>query len=292
MRGCFLQNLQLRVELSARGAEMTRLRTVSGIDLLWNGDPEFWPRHAPHLFPSVGRLAGDRFVHGGRAYPMPKHGFARDCDFRLARVSREFATFVLRDNEQTRAQYPFSFELRISYGLDGNTLHIIYEVLNHGTEPMPMALGAHPAFRWPLVPGIPKTSHVVKFQMPETAPIRRLTPEGFLRPEPLPTPVRERSLELSEDLFEQDAIIFDRLNSHRLRFEAPGTPIVQLDWKGFQHLGIWSKPDARFLCIEPWQGMASEAGYEGAFADRPGVVVVEPRSRRTFSMAITLYTDF
>jgi galactose mutarotase-like enzyme len=291
MPGCTIQNLQLRAEISPEGAELTAFRMVGGPDLLWGGDPAVWPRQAPHLFPVVGRLRGDRLRQGGREYPMPKHGFARDSRFRRIRLTRENATFVLRDSEATRAIYPFPFELRVTYALDALTLQVTYEVLNPGPEPLPMSLGAHPAFRWPLLPDLPREGHVIKFELPEREPIRRLDPVGLLRPEPQPTPVVERLLELKDDLFREDVLVFDRLRSRRLRFESPGGLGLQVEWRGFQHLGIWTRPGAPFLCIEPWQGMASEASFDGEFSTKPGVVLIPPASQRAFAYAVTVLTE-
>lgn len=286
MDSCFLQNLQLRVELMARGAEMVRFRTVSGQDLLWGGDPQVWPRHAPTLFPVVGRLKQDRLIHQGVAHPMPKHGFARDMDFTLLRLTRETCTFMLRDSEATRASYPFPFELRISYGLDDMSLRIDWELRNPGPEPLPASLGAHPAFRWPLGQASSREGHILRFEAPEEAPLRRLTSDGYLRTGLSDSPVRDGVLLLEDGLFQEDALVFDRLRSRRVRFEGPAVPALDLQWEGFPHLGVWSKPGAEFLCIEPWHGLASPSDFEGEFRSKPGVFLVPPKGERRFSLTV------
>ncbi|HEX9080678.1 MAG TPA: aldose 1-epimerase family protein, partial [Holophagaceae bacterium] len=160
---------------------------------------------------------------------------------------------------------------------------------NSGDSALPASLGGHPAFRWPLVPGLPKSAHRIVFAEPEPEPIRRLTPEGLLAPDPRPTPVQDRVLALHEGLFEADALIFDRLRSRSLRFEAEGGPGLIFSWEGFPHFGIWTKPDRgpAFLCLEPWQGFASPADWDGEFVDKPGIVVLAPGEARTWSYTVT-----
>jgi len=218
-----IQNLFLRADIKAQGAELCSLRTLGGLDLLWDGNPSVWPRHSPHLFPVIGRLKDDTLHHQGRAYPMSAHGFARGMAFRMVRLTREDCTLVLKDDERTRAMYPFPFELRINLAVEGPALRVVYELINPGKEPLPADLGAHPAFRWPLVPGVPKEDHRIKFEVPEAAPIRRQV-AGLLDPDPRPTPVEDRTLRLRDELFQDDVLIFGQLRSRRARYDARGPP--------------------------------------------------------------------
>lgn len=290
MDSCVIQNLFLRASVKAQGAELCRLQTVSGLDLLWDGNPAVWPRHAPHLFPVVGRLKGDVLKHKGVDYRMSPHGFARGLPFRMVRLTREDCILVLKDDETTRAMYPFPFELRINLAVDGPTFRVVYELINPGSEPLPASLGAHPAFRWPLVPGVPKEDHRIKFEVSEEAPIRRQV-DGLLDPHPYPCPVQDRALKLRDDLFRQDVIIFDQLRSKKIRYDAPGAPVLEFTWDGFEHLGIWTKPGADFVCIEPWRGLPSPTDFEGEFSVKPGVLVIPPGGRRYFRYSVTVITE-
>lgn len=287
---CSLQNLFLKARVSAEGAELVEFRTLSGLPLIWNGDPAWWPRHAPTLFPIVGRLAGDTLRHHGRDFRLLQHGFARDRRFELVSHSREGCVWKLRDDEESRSRYPFPFELRVGYRLDGWSLRISYEVRNPGPTPLPASLGAHPALPWPLVPGVAREEHQLRFELPEAAPIRRLD-HGLLDTEPRPTPVKERTLALNDALFAEDALIFDQLRSRKLRYEAPGAPVMELSWEGFRELGVWTKPGAPFLCLEPWHGTASPAGWSGEFSEKPGIFVVPPRETRRFAYTLSLLLD-
>lgn len=277
----------LEAEVASPGAELRALR-CRGRNLLWEGGP-LWPRRAPILFPIVGCLRGNRLTHQGRTFPLPKHGFARDRTFTWLERSAEHCLLELADDDATRAAYPFAFRLRVAFHLLDGGLRSDLILENPGEVPLPASLGGHPAFRWPLRPELPKTAHRVVFAEPEPAPIRRLTPEGLLDAEPRPTPVRDRELALHEGLFEADALIFDQLRSRSLRFEAKGGPALTFSWEGFPHFGIWTRPDPgpAYLCLEPWQGFASPADWDGEFMEKPGIVVLAPGETRTWSYTVT-----
>jgi galactose mutarotase-like enzyme len=269
------------------GAELCSLKDARDHELIWQAGPA-WPRHAPILFPIVGRLKNDTLHVRGKSYPMKQHGFARDLDFVLTETSPQSCTLSLHDSAATHAQYPFAFALDVTFTVQDRHLAIVYEVTNRGHEPMPASIGAHPAFNWPLVHGTDKASHTLVFSAPETAPIRRVT-DGLVRPQLYPTPVVGRTLALSEDLFVEDAVIFERLASRSLRYAPSGHPEIEFSWQGFRELGVWSKAGgAPFVCLEPWYGFASPADFDGEFADKPGLMHLAPGEMRTFSHRIGL----
>lgn len=272
--------------VATHGAELQSLR-LGGTDLLWTAGP-LWARHAPLLFPIVGGLKYDTLRHAGVAYAMPKHGFARDLDFTWIHRSATSCTLALRDDETTRKCYPFAFWLTVTYTLEASGLRMELELHNPGKEPLPASLGLHPAFRWPLAPGLSKAAHHLIFDAEEPGPLRRLDPSGLLTPVLHPTPIQDRNLALSEDLFIEDALLFLEPRSRGLRFEADGGPSVSMSWEGFPHLGIWTKPDRgpAFLCIEPWEGHADPADWDGEFADKPGSFVLQPGDSRHWAMTV------
>ncbi|TWA94327.1 aldose 1-epimerase family protein [Bradyrhizobium stylosanthis] len=279
----------LSATVKAQGAEMCSLRSDAGIEFVWQAAPA-WPRHAPLLFPIVGRLANDELRHRGRTYRMTQHGFARDSRFRWAERGESRCVLVLEDNATTRALYPFAFRLTAVYTIDETGLDLSLAVANTGSETLPASLGGHPAFNWPLQPGEAKESYALTFASAESSPVRRLD-GGLLRAAPEPSPVQGTALALSDSLFVDDAIIFDRIESHSVRYAAgqgaTAGPSLKMSWQGFRELGVWSKPSgAPFLCIEPWRGHASPAGFDGEFSDKPGLMHIAPGAEERLSFRI------
>jgi len=279
----------LSATVKAQGAEMCSLRTDAGVEFVWQAGPA-WPRHAPLLFPIVGRLANDELRHRGSTYRMTQHGFARDSRFRWAERGESRCVLVLEDNETTRALYPFAFRLTAVYTLDESGLDLSLTVANTGSETLPASVGGHPAFNWPLQPGVAKESYALTFANTESSPVRRLD-GGLLRAAPEPSPIRGAALPLSDSLFVDDAIIFDRIESHSVRYAAgkgaTAGPSLKMSWQGFRELGVWSKPSgAPFLCIEPWRGHASPAGFDGEFSDKPGLMHIAPGAEERLSFRI------
>jgi galactose mutarotase-like enzyme len=266
------------------GAELISLRDAQGLELLWQAGP-VWPRHAPILFPIVGRLKNDALRHRGTVFPMTQHGFARDRHFDWTHRGSTTCTLVLTDDAQTRARYPFAFRLSVTYTVQEADLEVAFEVTNTGDETLPASIGAHPAFHWPLLPGSSKDACQLTFSNEEREPIRRLK-DGLLRAIPEPTPVRGKTLDLSEQLFEDDAVILDRPASTSVRYAADRGPSIEVSWQGFRELGIWSKPGAPFLCIEPWHGFASPSDFDGEFTDKPGLMQIAPAATRRLTYRI------
>lgn len=272
--------------IARAGAELRSLR-IGGLDLLWDAGP-LWPRHAPLLFPVVGALRGDLLRHAGGTFPMPKHGFARDLDFAWTGRTSCACALELRDSERTRRSYPFPFRLTVAYALGPASLRMDLALHNPGDAPLPASLGLHPAFRWPLAPGLPKEAHRLVFETEEPAPLRRIDAGGLLTADLHATPVRGRELALREALFAQDALIFLQPRSRALRYEVDGGPGLTLRWEGFPHLGVWTKPapGPSFLCIEPWAGHASPAGWDGAFSEKPGGFLLGPGDTRRWWLEV------
>ncbi|HLG46553.1 MAG TPA: aldose 1-epimerase family protein [Reyranella sp.] len=281
-----LRNGTLGAAVSARGAELQRLHTAAGEELLWDGNPEIWAGRAPLLFPVVGNVKDDHITVHGQRYPLLRHGFARTSIFELVESADARCLWRLRANDESRLRYPFAFRLDVAYALEGRRLAMRATVVNEGAEPMPASFGFHPAFRWPLVPGIAREAHDVRFEKAEPEPIHRLAAGLLAGPEP--TPVVGERLPLADALFERDALIFKRLRSRRLTYGPAGGRRLQLDFPAMPHLGIWSKPGAGFVCLEPWQGFADPSDFDGELAKKPGTVAIPPKSDRVFELSVTI----
>ncbi len=276
----------LTASVLAQGAELCLLRDAAGQDYLWSAGP-VWPRHAPVLFPIVGRLRQDTLRHRGRTYRLTQHGFARDMRFDWADRTASGCRLVLTDTAETRARYPFGFRFEIAYAARAATLETTYTITNTGDEVLPVSFGTHPAFRWPLVPGTPKEAYALTFEAEEPAPVRGVS-GGLLTPEERPTPIRGRHLALHEALFAGDALILPSPASRAVRYAADTGPGLTVSWEGFPQLGLWSRAGGDFLCIEPWCGMASPAAFDGAFATKPWLAMVRQGGSMQAKLCISI----
>lgn len=279
---------ELTAQINPFGAELWALRDADGRDLLWDGDPAFWSGRAPLLFPIICRLPEDRFVHDGRTFDLVKHGFARRRAFELVSQAPDRVSFRLAADAETRKAYPFDFVLEAEFALAGPELTMTVEALNRGQGPMPMAFGFHPAFRWPLPGSAAREAHVIEFAEPETGPLRRLGAEGLLDAAPRANPADGPRLALRDELFVEDAMIFERPASRALRFGAAGGRGLSIAWAGLAHLAVWTKPGAPYVCIEPWRSLPAEAQAPGPLAEMSDLAVLGPGERQAFSMSVRL----
>lgn len=283
-----LNSSELSVEIDPLGAQLSVLKDRNGQDLLWSGDPAVWTGRAPLLFPIVGALAGGSYRLGPASYDLPRHGFARGKLFEIAHKTSAAATFTLRADPASLRIYPFEFELSIEYSVSGRTLTMAAHVRNRGNQDLPASFGYHPAFRWPLPYGQARSSHYIEFTDDEPAPMRRLDAAGLLTPELHPTPIVQRRLVLADSLFRDDVIIFDKIQSRSVTYGAAQGPRLEVSYPDAPYLGIWTKPRANFICIEPWHGLADPVGYSADFVVKPGVVLVPPGATLPATMQVTL----
>ncbi len=264
----------LQAAILAQGAELCSLRDARAGEMLWQAGPA-WQRHAPVLFPIVGRLVDDRLMQDGGTHRLTQHGFARDRRFAITDRTATTCRMELRDDVQTRAMYPFAFRFALDFIVADEKLLVVYTATNTGETVLPVNMGAHPAFRWPLRDGVAKSDHRLTFETDEPEPMPRLS-GGLLGPAEHPSVIHDRVLRLDEALFATDALVLPAPHSRWVRYTAPGAPGLEMRWSGFPSFGIWMRPPGDFLCLEPWHGMASEAGWNGAFAEKPGIALVAP----------------
>jgi galactose mutarotase-like enzyme len=272
-----LHNESMEVSVNPLGAEMQKLKNlITGVDHLWSGDPAYWGKFSPVLFPVVGTLKNDHYTHNGTVYTMSRHGFAREKLFLSKQISETEAIFTLEDDESTRVIYPFRFVLRIRYLMEGSRLTVTYTVCNTGDGPMYFSIGAHPAFAIPWVAGLAYEDHQLVFSEAETAGRWGLK-DGLLLDEERPLLRDRKVLSLSGALFAEDAIVLKGLRSKVLTLRSDRDPHgFHFGIEGWPHLGIWAAPGAPFVCIEPWQGHADPVSHDGEFSSKPGIVELQP----------------
>lgn len=283
-----LNSGDLAAQINPLGAQLSALRDAHGRDLLWDGDAAVWAGRAPLLFPIVGALNGGGYRLGQERYPLSRHGFARGSRFHVIVAEPARAVFRLNADESSRRIYPFDFQLEIEFQLHGATLHIESRVRNLGSTLLPASLGYHPALRWPLPFGQDRAAHHIDFECDEPEPARRLDGEGLLAPEPWATPIVKGRLALDDTLFRSDALIFDAIRSRQVTYGADQGQKIRVSFPDSPYLGIWTKPGAQFICIEPWNGIADPQGFDGDFSEKPGIFQVRPSAEKAIQIAISL----
>jgi galactose mutarotase-like enzyme len=276
-----LHNDLLAITVQRRGAELSSLvRRQTGREYIWSGDPEVWGSTAPVLFPIIGSLKDGKTEIDGKEYAIPKHGLIRhNGNLELHSKTEDRLILQLTSSPETLEQYPYPFDFRITFRLRNEHLIIYHEVRNEGTRHMPFHLGGHPAFRVPVVEGEEYADYFLRFEHAEDSRSYTVTDAGTVSQETRPVPWTEggKVLPLTHDLFERDALVFKDLQSRSVNLESRKSgPVLKLDYAGWTHLGIWAKTQGDFVCIEPWLGLSDDAQGSGRFADKEGLIWLEP----------------
>ncbi|GAA4499967.1 aldose 1-epimerase family protein [Hymenobacter ginsengisoli] len=278
-----LTSATTRVQISTHGAELTSfVDLASGREYLWQADPAQWARHAPLLFPIVGKLPENTYLLHDQPLNLPQHGFARDQEFTVIEHDAASLTFQLMANPSTKAEYPFEFELRVRYELRGRVLTVGWHVRNPAAagHDLLFSIGAHPAFNCPLQPEIGEqfSDYAFHFDHPVTLP-RQLLSSGLRSGETAPVLENQAALPLSYELFKDDALVFSHFDFTRITLQKADKtgPFVRMQFNGFPYLGLWTKgPGANFVCIEPWHGVASPVGPPQELSEKEGILTLAP----------------
>ncbi|RBN50634.1 aldose 1-epimerase family protein [Flavobacterium psychrolimnae] len=265
----------LSAEIKHFGAELISLKTNQNREYIWEGNPEFWGKHSPILFPIVGTLKNNSFNHYGIDYHLSRHGFAREMLFELIYATENSATFSIKSSEETLKVYPFEFELQLIYTLNDNNLSIEYKVINKGKLTMPFSIGAHPAFA--LLNHF--ENYAIAFEKEESLEYYLLE-NDLISNKTKKLEVRNKQIPLTYDLFKNDALIFKTLQSNTLTILENENPILRVHFEDFPNLGIWTKMNAPFLCIEPWFGYSDTNENSGNLFEKEGIQILE--SNATF----------
>ena len=289
-----LENENIIVKISEMGAELTSVtRRDTGLEYMWTADPNFWGRHAPNLFPIVGRLKGDRYKYRDKTYFMTQHGFARDNEFDLVEKTSTMARLRLVDSEETQSIYPFHFQFDIIFRLtDQDMLGITYVVTNTDTHDIYFSVGGHPGFRVPLEEGEKFTDYYVNVD-----PTRKYSRSKLVGPyldNNLDTTFNsDIPLRLRYDDYKNDAIIL-RLDSNPVSVvlaklhESHGITMHVQDAK---YLGIWTPygKDAPFVCLEPWWGIADTVDADGLINHKYAINNLAPAQTFTGSYSLSFF---
>ncbi|MBO1624527.1 aldose 1-epimerase family protein [Bacillus arachidis] len=285
-----IQNEKVIVSISEKGAELESVRLKEdNTEYLWQGDPKYWGRRAPILFPIVGRLVDNAYYVDGKPYSLTQHGFARDLIFSVKEQSETKITYVVTSNQETLQKYPYEFELYVSYELDEQNIHVTYEVINPTPKEMLFSIGAHPGFNCPLIEGESFTDYHLSFNGSEHLETSVLK-GPFLSKEKQLVVENKTELPLTYDLFKNDALIFENMNTNEISIRShKHNKFVKVAFEGFPFVGVWtSGTDAPFLCIEPWYGIADEVEPAKDFKEKKGVQPLQANETFTCRYSITI----
>ncbi len=267
-----ISNSKLTASINSKGAELVSLQNLnSKREYIWDGNPEYWGKHAPILFPIVGTLKNDSYCYNGINFELHRHGFARDMEFTLVSKDDDKVLFLLQYNDATLKFYPFKFELQLLYSIVNCQLNITYSVTNIGFEDMPFSIGGHPAFSLPE----PFECYELVFETNENLLSYQLQ-DGLLSNKTKEIKLQDTKLPLSYSLFENDALIFKTMNSKQIQIVENGIAIVNFKFHDFPNFGIWTKLNAPFICLEPWLGYSDKLDSTGNILVKEGIQLLEP----------------
>jgi galactose mutarotase-like enzyme len=279
----------LNIEVSVSGAELASIYHIpTQKEYLWQGDDKWWLRRAPVLFPVVGKLKDNSFQVNLERYNLGQHGFARDKDFSLIERKNNKLVFSLCSDESTLKIYPFHFELLITYEIRSNILKITYEVKNTDQKEIFFSIGAHPGFNCPLSKDELFSDYYLEFEKTESLD-RHLLEGGLFTGLTEPVMIDSNKIDLSYDLFTKDAIVFKNMRSAYIYLKSKKNKhSLKFNFSDFPYFGIWTKPGAPFICLEPWCGIADNQNFRGELKGKEGIIGLYPGNSflRSYSIEV------
>ena len=279
-----LSNSILSIAINSKGAELISIQNnQTKREYIWEGNPEYWGKHAPILFPIVGTLKNNAYQLNGQNYTLPRHGFARDCEFKIISQEAHKIIFSLQENNASLAIYPFAFELQVSYTLIKNELVIGYLIRNNSQTTMPFSIGGHPAFALKNA----FTDYSLRFEKEENL-FRYPLENDLISDKTAIIQLQQNILPLNYSLFEKDALVFKSMASNQIQLLEKNVPILNFKYHDFPHFGLWTKVGAPFNCLEPWLGYADTVKANGNLMEKEGITLLEANSKKEISFSIEI----
>ena len=273
-----IQSDTLHVDINTKGAELFSIRSKkTGMEYLWQGDPEWWGERAPILFPILCRLKDNSYIYDGKTYDMTAHGFVRGAAFVTDGAKGNKIVFEYSDNEETRKVYPFAFLFKAIFEVEENRLGVTYHVENRSDRTMYFSVGAHEAYRCPWNAGETLEDYYMEFDRDDTYISELHVSPGLLSDKTDTIIENGRTIPLSTDMFAKySTLIFKNVPSSRIFLKSKkSTAVLEVDYEGAPHLGIWQKPGAPYVCIEPWCGLPDTATHDGRIENKLGIMTLD-----------------
>ncbi|BBA52987.1 aldose 1-epimerase [Fusobacterium varium] len=268
-----LRNSLMEIRIESLGAELIGMKDLTtGIEYIWQKNPEYWAKSSPILFPFVGALKNGRYFYEGKEYNLGlKHGFARDYEFQMSDQGDDYLEFLFVSNDETKKIYPFNFKLYVKYIIKDKNLRIEYKIENTGEKEMYFSLGAHPAFNTPVGNGIEFSDYYLEFEKEETGEVK--TFNGTLISSQKKIKAFEgKILNLDKNTFANDALIIENPNSNVVYLKnSKNSKGIKFMYKGFKYIAFWNKPGAEYVCLEPWNGISDFDNASGNLKEKTGI---------------------
>lgn len=279
----------LSVKINSKGAELSSIRSKNGTEYIWQADPAVWARHAPVLFPIVGRLRDGSYEFQETRYELPQHGFARDRMFELLEGGTSHCRFELRGGPETLRNYPFDFVLSTDYSLSDRRLTISHQVTNPADQELFFGLGAHPGFNCPLHYNERFEDYYLEFEEDDYQ--TTLLKDGLRTDDKRPLRLHNRRLFLNPSVFDHDALVFENAQIDRIRLcSALSGPVLSLECRDWPFFGIWAKKGSRqFVCLEPWYGVTDHVDSKANLAEKTNMIRLGAGEAFTCSYSITIH---
>jgi len=285
-----LQNEYLQAQFSARGAELQSLKSlITDQDYLWNGNPDYWGKFSPVLFPVVGSLKQNIYYADGVQYTLPRHGFARDRQFKVSQISETEVSFVLTHDTETLKVYPFQFILELHYQLTDSSVHCTYNVKNPSAKELYFSIGGHPAFAVRTDNQLTYDDYYLQFDK-DTELVYHKIRHDLITEETAAIPLHNNTLPLSYSLFYEDALVFKTLKSNRISLlNTKNKNGLHFDFSGFPFFGIWAAKNANFVCLEPWCGIADGINHNQNLSEKEGIIALGEDKNWERSWSVTCF---
>ena len=281
-----LESNKLKVTINSFGAELCSVKNKNGLEFIWQAKKDVWARHAPVLFPIVGKLKDNFFVFEGNRYELPQHGFARDMKFELTEHSTSTCTFEINANTETKNNFPFEFRFQINYQLLENKLITTYKIFNPSAKPIFFSVGAHPGFNCPLLPNENYNDYYLEFEKNSFSQTQlnnglRIDSKSDLL-------LQNNKLFLSKELFDNDALVFENDQIDGLSLcSSVSEHKITLECQNWPFFGVWTKKgNTEFVCLEPWQGIADNINSSNELTKKDGIIELAPNSEFVCSFSL------
>jgi galactose mutarotase-like enzyme len=287
-----IQNSYFKISVTKIGAELCSLFSKEkNVEFMWQANPTIWGSHAPVLFPIIGCLKDGIFLFKENTYSVPKHGFIRNNETLESNIIGENCMeFRSKYTEETLKNYPFKYEFIIRYILQEDGLKVEHTIINHDTQnPMYFSLGGHPGFNCPFFENEKYEDYYIEFEVPETDDTWLVSKEGLIENQTIPYLKNTKKLQLHSEIFAKDALIFKNLSSKKVTLKSKNHSVaLSVDISEFDYLGLWAKPNAPFVCIEPWLGISDAVNTNQDFTQKEGIQRLEVGETKVISFEINI----